>query len=113
MPNDTSAEKFLLWTRQIASDTDSLGVELRTSVGVPTTRRADVHLVTDEALCQRASIAADSAGEVPSPSGGCVHVARIGTGYYAAHRVGWHAGEWGMVFFFDSTFAPKKAVVTY
>lgn len=113
MANDTSAAKFLLWARKIASDSDSLGIALRASVGVPFTTRPQVRLVTDETVCHRASLAADSSGNMPAPTNGRVHVAQIGTGYYAVHRVGWSSGEWEMVFFFDSTFAPRSKSVMY
>jgi hypothetical protein len=113
MPRDSAANKFLRWAKKIASDSDSASVALRKTFGVPWTAQSDVALVSDETLCQRASLAADSSGRISIPSGGKVHLAKIGSGHYAVHRVGWQAGEWGVVFIFDSTFARTTRAMTY
>ena len=110
---DTAAMNFLQWTKRNASGVDSTRVALRVRVGLPMTAADDVQLVTDDSICMRAALAVDSSAHVSSSSAGHVQVAKIGSGHFAVHRVGWAAGEWGEVFFFDSTFAPTSITILY
>jgi len=113
LPADTAATNFLQWTRRNASGADSTRIAMRASVGIPMTPPDDVLLVTDDSICTRAALAVDSSAHVASSSAGHVQVAKIGSGHFAVHRVGWAAGEWGEVFFFDSTFAPTSKAILY
>ena len=110
---DSAAKNFLQWTRRNASGPDSTRIAMRARVGVPMTAADDVQLVTDDSTCIRAALAVDSSAHVSSSSAGHVQVAKIGSGHFAVHRVGWAAGEWGEVFFFDSTFAPTSVTILY
>jgi hypothetical protein len=110
---DSAAKNFLQWTRRNASGVDSIRIAIRASIGLPMTRADDVQLVTDDSVCVRAAYAVDSSARIAPSSAGHVQVVKIGAGHFAVHRVGWVAGEWGEVFFFDSTFTPTSDVILY
>lgn len=94
LSGDTAATNFLHWTRRTASGADSTRIAMRASVGLPLTPADDVQLVSDDSVCLRAAFAVDSSAHVAPSSAGHVQVGKIGSRYFAVHRVGWAAGEW-------------------
>lgn len=49
------AEKFLTGVQHLLSATDSAALDWRAEVALPTMRRAEVQLLDDEAVCERAA----------------------------------------------------------
>lgn len=77
---------------------------------MPVTPEAEIVLVTDEAICERASKALDSMFFV-SPEVSAVYVVRLGS-RYAIHPPGIVGSGWGYVVHTDTLFR-KIAIGTY
>jgi hypothetical protein len=106
---DAHAAAILKVLRQLGTSTDSNWVKRREALELPTTPAADIVMLSDEVLCERASRAVDSQAITGPPLNAAVYLARFGT-HYAVNAPNLRGGEWGSIDFFDSTLTFKAGL---
>ena len=101
-----STERFgmlTIWKAKLfLTDTDSIYRAVRDSAHLDPIPTSSIHFVADEALCERASRAVDSA-VFHTAARKYVRVLRAGR-YYFVNVPEYHAGEWGLFLLLDERF---------
>lgn len=102
---DTGGTYQYLRNRYTTIATDSATGESRAQLGIPLLSANQVTFVTDSTSCRQAS-AAYTQAEGDNVSGRLVYLLRLGSSRYLVVDKNKYAGEWLIVWVFDSAFTP-------
>jgi len=100
----------LQYLRRLATGTDSSAILARAAIDMQPIAQSEVVMITDEAICRRASAALDSFFFV-APESASVFLVRLGS-RYAIHPPGYRVESFGYMIHTDSAFN-KLAVTSY
>lgn len=108
---DQTAQFMQATLVRLATSTDSITAAVRDSLAhMPVTLAADITMLSDEALCQRASASLDSSF-FATPQASPVYLARVGARYAIRPRDA-RAGEFSYLVYTDTAFN-RLAVGTF